>query len=129
MEIEMSFKEPTGLELQTMSNLAQMLEDFLPDSWTVKYVRCEVPVDLRNFFLNGSMFNRATYQIFRYGLEFFIHVDFRDTIEIYVVKKDVSGVIGRKLYTVDRPDSLKMFRIITDELETAANGYQESETD
>lgn len=128
MEIEMSFREPSGLELSTLHNLGQMLIEYMPD-WSVTYMRCDTPVDLRGFFLNGTMFTRATYQLSKYGNEFFIHVDFRETVEVYVVQKRVSEVIRRKLYTVDRPDSLKLFRIITDELESAINGYQESETD
>lgn len=128
MEIEMQFREPNGLELSTLHNLGQMLIEYMPD-WSPKYMRCDTPVDLRGFFLNGTMFTRATYQLSKYGNEFFIHVDFRETVEVYVVQKRVSEVIRRKLYTVDRPDSLKLFRIITDELESAINGYQESETD
>lgn len=127
MEIEMQFKEPNGLELSTLHNLGQMLIEYMPD-WSPNYMRCDAPVDLRGFFLNGAMFTRATYQFSKYGNEFFIHVDFRDTVEIYVVRKRVGEVIGRKLYTVDRPDSLKLFRIITDELETATNAYQETES-
>jgi hypothetical protein len=126
VEIEMQFKEPNGLELSTLHNLGQMLIEYMPD-WSPNYMRCDAPVDLRGFFLNGTMFTRATYQLSKYGNEFFIHVDFRDTVEIYVVHKKVGEVIRRKLYTVDRPDSLKMFRIITDELETATDAYQESE--
>jgi hypothetical protein len=128
VEIEMEFKQPSALELSTLSNLASMLTEFMPD-WTVNYVRCETPVDLRDFFLNGRMFNRATFQMFRYDQEFFVHVDFRDAVEIYVVQKRLSEVIRRKLYIVDRPDSLKLFRIITDELETATNGYKETQAD
>jgi hypothetical protein len=126
VEIEMEFKDPNGLELSTLHNLGQMLIEYMPD-WSPKYMRCDSPVDLRGFFLNGKMFTRATYQFSKYGNEFFIHVDFKDTVEVYVVEKKVGEVIRRKLYTVDRPDSLKLFRIITDELETATNAYQESE--
>uniref|UniRef100_A0AB39CDS0 DUF5655 domain-containing protein n=1 Tax=Pseudomonas phage HRDY3 TaxID=3236930 RepID=A0AB39CDS0_9VIRU len=126
MEIELKFPEPNALELSTMSNLGSMLQEFMPD-WTVKYMRVEVPYELRAFFVNGTMFNRATYQLYKYEHEFFIHVDFKEKVEIYVIQKRHTEILRRKLYIVDRPDSLKLFRIITDELEKAAYGYQESE--
>lgn len=126
MEIELSFQEPDALQLSTMSNLAQMLGEFMPD-WAVKYMRVEVPYELRAFFTNGLMFNRATYQLYKYENEFFIHVDFKEKIEVYVIQKRHTEILRRKLYIVDRPDSLKLFRIITDELENAAYGYQKTE--
>lgn len=128
VEIEMQFKAASALELSTMGNLAAMLEEYMPD-WTVKYVRCEAPVDLRSFFEKGAVYDRATYHMFRYNDSFFIHVDFKENVEVYVVQKNLEEVVRRKLYMVGRPDSLKLFRIITDELETITNGYQESEAD
>lgn len=130
MEIDISFETPSALVLCTMSNLAEMLREFMPD-WTVNYMRVQVPYDLRAFFtggvmLNTYMFDRATYQCFKYENEFFIHVDFRDKVEVYVIQKRHTEVLRRKLYIVERPDSLKLFRIITDELENAVYGYQES---
>jgi len=125
VEIELKFQEPDALQLSTMSNLAQMLQDFMPD-WTVNYMRVEVPYELRAFFFNGTMFNRATYQLYKYENEFFIHVDFKQKIEVYVIQKRHTEILRRKLYIVDRPDSLKLFRIITDELENAAYGRQET---
>lgn len=126
MEIEMSFKEPDAVELSTMANLASMLQEFMPD-WTVNYMRVEVPFELRAFFTNGVMFHRATYQLFKYEHEFFIHVDFKAKVEIYVIQKRHTEILRRKLYIVERPDSLKLFRIITNELEAVAYGYKESE--
>lgn len=125
MEINLAFPEPDGLQISVMNNLGQMLGEFMPD-WAVKYMRVDQPFELREFFTDGKMFNRATYQMYRYEHEFFIHIDFKEKVEIYVVQKRHTEILRRKLYIVDRPDSLKLFRIITDELENAAYGYKES---
>lgn len=113
--------EPSGLEISTMYNLGQMLTEFMPD-WNVSYTNCIVPCDLRAFFLEGAAFTRGTYCMQKYDKALFIHVDFKTPIEIYIIHQISMSNVARRVYTIDRSDSLALFRIITTELENTING-------
>ena len=112
---------PSGLESSTLSNLGNMLNEFMPD-WNVSYTTTLVPSDLREFFTEGSMFVRGTYVMRKYDKALFIHVDFKAPIEIYVIHQIGMRDVERRVYMVERSDSLAMFRIITTELEQITNG-------
>ena len=112
---------PSGLEYSTLSNLGNMLKEFMPD-WDVTYTSCMVPYELRSFFLEGRTFVRATYTMQKYDKALFIHVDFKTPIEIYIIHQIGLENIARRVYTIERSDSLALFRIITSELENTING-------
>jgi hypothetical protein len=112
---------PSGLEYSTLSNLGRMLAEFIPD-WNARYDVCLVPNDLRSFFLEGDTFVRATYTMQKYDKSLFIHVDFKTPIEIYIIHQISMSNVARRVYTIDRSDSLALFRIITTELENTING-------
>ena len=112
---------PSGLEYSTMSNLGEMLKEYMPD-WIVTYTSCDVPGELRTFFVEGDTFVRATYTMQKYDKALFIHIDFKSTIEIYIIHQKGLDNVARRVYTIDRADNLALFRIITSELENTING-------
>lgn len=113
--------KPSGLEYSTLSNLGEMLKEYMPD-WVVTYAACMVPYELRSFFLEGNTFVRATYTMEKYDKALFVHVDFKSSIEIYIIHQIGLENVARRVYSIDRSDSLALFRIITTELENTING-------
>lgn len=113
--------EPSEIEISTLFNLGNMLKEFIPD-WNVSFTHCMVPYDLRSFFLQGSVFTRASYNMRKFDKGLFIHVDFKTPIEIYIIHQISSENVSRRVYSIDRTDSLALFRIITSELESNLNG-------
>lgn len=108
----------------SMHNLARLIEADYP-GWCVNYVCTLVPYDLRNFFLAADAYTRATFSIQKYGLELFVHIDFKETAEIYVIQRIDTRVVERRLYTVASTDSLNLFHVITTELAGFLNGHDQ----
>jgi len=110
----------------SMHNIARLIEQDFP-GWCVNYTCTLVPYDLRNFFLEADAYTRSTFSIQKYGLELFVHIDFKDTAEIYVIQRINTKVVERRLYTVANTDSINLLHVITTELTGFLNGHDQTE--
>lgn len=125
----------TELQTSTVENLVEMIREFC--NVGVTYDAVQVPTGFRSFFLEGAMHIRYTIKCHFRGNEFElknlapIHffVDFRDDdVEVFVVVYRVAGeyrvVDWRRLYVLDKRDSLSLFNVFETVIKEVRNGDQ-----
>jgi hypothetical protein len=125
VEIPENFEEPSGAVYAVMFDLFQLLQRKYEDraDYHVNYMHMPIPTDMPNYFTDGRTFIRATYNITRYDKALYIHVDFKEKIELYIIHQISLRNTARRMYVFERPDSISMFRAITSEMEQVLNGY------
>lgn len=119
---------PSDRECIALSSLAKLLADRYQEPYQVTYLLALVPTFEPDFFTKGETFTRATFVITNYDKELYLHIDFKATVEIYIIHRTDHINTERRLFNIDRPDSLAMFRIITTELERVINGDFKNES-
>lgn len=119
---------PSDRECVALSSLAKLLADRYQEPYQVSYTLALVPTFEPDFFTKGETFTRATFVITNYDKELYLHIDFKATVEIYIIHRYEHINTERRLFNIDRPDSLAMFRIITTELERVINGDFKNES-